>query len=130
LLKHILSLPDYTALTHLVSVLVSALTRYTLIALGRDGQSTALAHLIIGAARPSHRFYSKCRPSFRWFQHLVTEKSGTDIAVSGIELDRSSPRVESGLAATNERVTVLWLKQSKPYQLMKWHRKQPGHKNP
>ncbi|MGA9453413.1 MAG: hypothetical protein WBW41_18965 [Verrucomicrobiia bacterium] len=32
-------------------------------------------------SRTSHLFYSKHRPSFRWFQHQVSERFGADMAV-------------------------------------------------
>ena len=42
-------------------------------------------------SRTSHLFYSKRRPSFRWFQHQVGERFGADIAVEQYRIGPEQP---------------------------------------
>ncbi len=42
-------------------------------------------------SRTSHLFYSKRRPSFRWFQHQVSERFGADMVVEQSRIGPEQP---------------------------------------
>jgi hypothetical protein len=39
----------------------------------------------------SHLFYSKRRPSFRWFRHQVNERFGADVAIEQYRMGPEQP---------------------------------------
>ena len=69
-------------------------------------------------SRTSHLFYYKRRPSFRWFQHQVSERFGADIAVEqcdAAQRQRATPcrAGDAGTPATSrqsESADRRWLK--------------------